>query len=307
MSGWSLLAVSALLLATCNRAPGRAKVAPGAIGAAAVRSIESGAPQGTGVTSQTSSALDASAASAPSPPASSVTTAAIANSRLSAPQAPSIQFHDEESTATEFQLEEAGFPAISADGKVIALAFHELADAGPPALELTVQLRSVQSGKVVYETAFREPYQGELDNVYLDALRRRVRRWLSATQRKLTQVKLVTMSPIVHDEAAVCSDNPKPIRIPTASLEVHFDASRLIVRADNARVLFNHEYPEWTTAYESQGQRCVFKPYVTQVSFDAQHQLLVVGARHCSPGDMCTKRVIPKFAVIELTRDRAAP
>jgi hypothetical protein len=212
---------------------------------------------------------------------------------------PNIKFHDDGATATEFQLEETGFPAIASDGRLVALAFHELQVTGPPALELTLQFRSVASGKVVYEAAFREPYQGELGNAYLDALRRRVRQWLRDTQRKLTQADLVTMNRTVHDASGVCGDDETSLALPNPPLQVNFRSGRLAVR-DSEGTLFEHAYPEWSTAYVSQGQRCVFKPYLTEVSFDPQHQVLVIRADHCSPGDMCTKGVRPNFAVIAL-------
>jgi len=253
---------------------------------------------GNGASAQTSAPATASAGESPLPFPSGGVASASVDSASTKPMSTSIVFRGQASTATEFEFDEIGFPAISRDGKLVALAFHELQVAGPPALELGVQLRSVATGRIVYNAKFREAYQGERGEASLDSLRRRVVRWLGTVERRLTQADLMPMNPVVRDEAAVCIDDPKAIRIPAASLELRFSASRLVVRDDNARVLFDHAYPEWTAAYPN--PRCVYEPYVTEVAFDEQHNVLVIRADHCSPGDSCTQGVVPNFAVVTL-------
>ena len=290
----------ACLVWACNHPLGSTTSLERASNAAPLNAGEHDVRQGTGGSVPTNVPVDAATVDARLPRTASPVASTLVDAGPLAPKSPSIVFHEQASTATEFELEATGFPAISRDGKLVALAFHELKVAGPPALELGVQLRSVASGAIVYNTKFREPYQGELGAAYLEPLKHRVRRWVLAVERKLAEVNLAPMNPVVHDESAVCSDERPPIRVPAVRLDVRFSAGHLVVSDDKARVLFEHAHPEWTATYGSAKNRCVFEPYVTEVAFDAPRNVLVIRADHCTPSDLCEKGIVPNFAVLTL-------
>ena len=71
---------------------------------------------------------------------------------------PKVTFQTDSDSATGWKLEGVGFPAVSSDGRRVALAF-DAQPAGPPALMLTVELLDVDTSAVVRTSRFHEPYK----------------------------------------------------------------------------------------------------------------------------------------------------
>jgi hypothetical protein len=225
------------------------------------------------------------------PPAASTASASIA-------PLPNVEFN-EQGTFTELSLQANGFPAISKDGQVVAVASHELNTSGPPALELCVQLHSVASGKITQTLKFREPYSGEREVSALEKLKARVREWVTGVNQRLLRAELVTISHTASDATAVCNDDAPPLHLQNPPLEASLTKGHLVVR-NAANVVFERSYPEWIRAKGGARNRCEYQPYLTEVAYDAEHEVLVVKADHCSPSDSCSEGVSPEFAVVLL-------
>lgn len=292
--------IGLLLTLACNHAPNDAVKRPPVSSAVYGASREYPPQQRTSEGIDAGTHAGASSGGSRLPEAPRDAAPQLGESSATAPTPPAVVFHGEAKSASEFELEAKGFPAVSSDRKLVAVAFHELNTTGPPALELGVQLRSVGTGHVVYAAKFREPYRGERGEAYLNELRHRVFVWVDGVTQRLAKARLVSIGLIVRDDAAVCNDEASPLYVPTPPIEVRYGFGRLVVRDGAAREVFERAYPEWTRTNGNFHSSCVYKPYVAEVAFDSQSKVLVVKAEHCSPSDNCLEGIAPDFAIVAL-------
>ena len=197
-------------------------------------------------------------------------------------------------------LEANGFPAVSKDGRVVALASGELNTTGPPVLRLTIQVRSVDSGGPTHSATFRHPYDGELTQGELDALRKRLAEWVAQQNAELGGIELVPMAAFeMRDACAAGNDGGQAIALPP--LELTLKRTRLVVRHAGKGTIVDEDHKDWLERDKNNSfGNCEYRPFLTGVFADFPRRVLVIRADYCSPGDQCHEGVLPKFSVHRL-------
>jgi hypothetical protein len=216
------------------------------------------------------------------------------------PFSPSVRARTDAGSAAAWTLEAEGFPAVSKDGQVVALAAGELQTTGPPVLSLTVQIRSVDSGGPAHSATFRHRYAGELSQGELDALRKRLTEWVAQQNAELGAVELVPMAAgEVRDACAAGGDGIQKFVLPP--LEVTLKHTRLTVRYARTRAIADENHKDWVARDKNNRfGNCEYRPFLTGVFADFPRRVLLIKADYCSPGDQCLEAVFPKFSVHRL-------
>jgi hypothetical protein len=273
----------------------------------------SNAPVGTGVGSV------ASSRPAPVQPSSSSEPVAAASSRESAipsdgvpPQATApvvlvVKARTEGASHADWQLGAEGFPAVSQDGLLVALAFGELRTVGPPVLSLTLELYAVDSGARLRTAQFRHAYEGELERVETEALRERLEHWVAGENAALAGRDLTPLSR-VGDELGRCGEHGGKQVIAAEPLEVSLTSTRLVVR-HAGRTIADTNHVEWVRHDKKNPfGNCVYRPELTRIFTSREKRVLVVEADYCSPGDSCQEGIAaPRFAIHRLPPASSIP
>jgi hypothetical protein len=216
------------------------------------------------------------------------------------PALPSVVFEGTAASTAEWTLEAKGFPAVSADGKLIALAFGELGTTGPPVLSLTVQIRSIDSGAIARAASFRRAYTGELAQSELEAVRTRLREWVARENAELRLVELIPLAALEErDPCAAGEDGVQKFGLPP--LDVTLKNTRLVIRYAGAGTISDKNHPDWIARDKNNRfGNCEYRPVLNGMFADRARRALVIRADYCSPGDQCQEGVIPKFSVHRL-------
>jgi hypothetical protein len=215
---------------------------------------------------------------------------------------PTVKARTDGATMIEWTLEAEGFPAVSKDGRLVALAFGELQTTGPPVLVLTLELRAVDSGARVRSVRFRHRYDGEPAPGELEALRGRLAKWVAGENAALAKHDVSPLTKVGAEREICGGADAGEQQIESEPLEVRLTATRLVVR-HAGRVIADKNRVDWILRDKNNPfGNCVYQPVLSRLFVDSEKRVLVFEADYCSTGDHCQEGVAPKFAVHRLPR-----
>ncbi len=230
----------------------------------------------------------------------------VAETAIGSPSAPSdshqpaLKARTDAPSNVDWTLEGEGFPAVTNDGRLVALAFGEMNTTGPPVLSLTVEFWDVDASTRKRSAKFRQKYEGELEAGELAALRRRLTEWVASETAALAAHDLHPLTR-VGDLEHPCDTLDLPQQeLVSEPLGVRLRGTRLVVRHAKRR-LIDQNHPEWVLFDRNNPLgNCVYRPALSNVYADAARRVLLIEVDYCSTGDSCDEGVTPRFAVLRL-------